>query len=248
MKKLLTFTASWCGPCKMLKPILQQLHDEGLIVWENHDIDQEPKFAQNFLVGSVPTLFFYEANGNVSHKESGFMPREKVLKLYYPNGDFKDVATVVAEAAPIDDVIIEDVVASEDDEAFVFSDEDFASLPDADETNESHPELDGAANGFVDVVLEAEDIFEAVLEAEDVVGVVLDAEDIIEVLLDDVEHVEDVVDVAQTGLKPKAVTDADNLILSFDFEEEPIVFDDEFSSEDLGNDTPDDVVNPDDLF
>jgi thioredoxin 1 len=204
MKKLLTFTASWCGPCKMLKPILQQLHDEGLIVWENHDIDQEPKFAQNFLVGSVPTLFFYEANGNVSHKESGFMPREKVLKLYYPNGDLKQDEVAIAKTAPVDDVIIEDVVASENNEAFVFSDEDFASLPDADEANESHPDLDGAANGFVDVT--------------------------------------------QTILKPKAVTDAENLILSFDFDEEPAVFDDEFSSEDLGNDTPDDVVDPDDLF
>jgi thioredoxin 1 len=203
MKKLLTFTASWCGPCKMLKPILQQLHDEGLIVWENHDIDENKQLAQDMGIKSVPTLLFYESD-RIAFTASGFMPREKVLKFYYPNGDFKDVTTIVAEAAPIDDFIIEDVVASEDDEAFVFSDEDFASLPDADEANESHPELDGAANGFVDV--------------------------------------------AQNTLKPKAVTDADNLILSFDFEEEPIVFDDEFSSEDLGNDTPDDVIDPEDLF
>jgi hypothetical protein len=175
-------------------------------------------------------MFFYNEDGSQGLMSSGFMPEEKILKLY---GYVEEV------------VIIEDVVASEDDEAFVFSDEDFASLPDADEANESHPDLDGAANGFVDVVLEAAEIVEAVLEAEDVVGVVLEAEDIVEVLLDDVEDVED---VAQNTFKPKAVTDADNLILSFDFEEEPIVFDDEFSSEDLGNDTPDDVVNPDDLF
>jgi len=224
MKKLLTFTATWCGPCKMLKPVLQQLHDDGLIVWENHDIDENKELAQDMGIKSVPTLLFYEGD-RIAFTASGFMPREKVLKFYYPNGDFKDVTAVVAEAAPIDEVIIEDVVASEDDEAFVFSDEDAKALPDADEANESHPELDGAANGVVDVVLEAEDI--------------------IEVLLDDVE---DVVDVAQTILKPKAVTDADNLILSFDFDEEPVLFDDEFSSEDLGNDTPDDVVNPDDLF
>lgn len=32
MKKILTFTASWCGPCKMLKPILAKLQDEGKIV------------------------------------------------------------------------------------------------------------------------------------------------------------------------------------------------------------------------
>ena len=140
---------------------------------------------------------------------SGFMPEEKILKLY---GYVEEV------------VIVENVVA-EGDEVFVFSDEDAKALPDADEANESHPELDGAASGVVDVVLEAEDI--------------------IEVLLDDVE---DVVDVAQTIFKPQAVTDADNLILSFDFDEEPVLFDDEFSSEDLGNDTPDDIVNPDDLF
>jgi thioredoxin 1 len=224
MKKILTFTASWCGPCKMLKPILQQLHDQGLIVWENHDIDENKQLAQDMGIKSVPTLLFYDGD-RIAFTASGFMPREKVLKFYYPNGDFKDVAPVVAEAAPVDEVIIEDVVASDDLEPVTFTDEDFESLPDANEANESHPQLDGAANGFVDVVLEAEDIVEA--------------------LLDDVE---DVVDVAQTILKPKAVTDAENLILSFDFDEEPAVFDDEFSSEDLGNDTPDDVVDPDDLF
>ena len=174
-------------------------------------------------------MFFYNEDGSQGLMSSGFMPEEKILKLY---GYVEEV------------VIIEDVVA-EDDEVFVFSDEDAKALPDADEANESHPDLDGAANGFVDVVLEAAEIVEAVLEAEDVVGVVLEAEDIVEVLLDDVEDVED---VAQNTFKPKAVTDADNLILSFDFEEEPVLFDDEFSSEDLGNDTPDDVVNPDDLF
>ena len=193
MKKLLTFTASWCGPCKMLKPILQQLHDDGLIVWDNYDIDENKNLATQMAVKSVPTLMFFDGN-TITHLGTGFMPKEKILQLYALN----------AEAAPVDDFIIEDVVASEDDEAFVFSDEDFASLPDADEANESHPDLDGAANGFVDV--------------------------------------------AQTTLKPKAVTDAENLILSFDFEEEPVLFDDEFSSEDLGNDTPDDVINPDDLF
>jgi thioredoxin 1 len=237
MKKLLTFTASWCGPCKMLKPVLQQLHDDGLIVWENHDIDENKQLAQDMGIKSVPTLLFYEGD-RIAFTASGFMPREKVLKFYYPNGDFKDVTPVVAEAAPIDEVIIEDVVASEDDEAFVFSEEDAKALPDADEANESHPELDGAANGVVDVVLEAEDIVEAILEAEDVVGVVLEADDVVDAILE----------TEQTILKPKAVTDADNLILSFDFDEEPVLFDDEFSSEDLGNDTPDDVVNPDDLF
>jgi thioredoxin 1 len=203
MKKLLTFTATWCGPCKMLKPILQQLHDEGLIVWENHDIDQEAKFAQNFLVSSVPTLLFYEADGNVSKKEVGFMPREKILKLYHPDKDFTSVQSII-ESTEVS--IVEDAV------------------------------------------LEVEPVVEAVLEAEAAVEVELVADEpIIPVLEETVVEDEPIVkEEAPVVVHHEPVTIIDLIDDTVVFD--GAVFEDEFSSEDLGNDTPEDVVDPEDLF
>ena len=216
MNTIKIFTKFWSEESKAILAIIEDLKQKNILSYENYDLDIYKDYGKQNKIKSIPTILVVDVDGyeiKRFEKESIELTEEFILNILNLEEVSKDI------------VIIEDVVASEDDEAFVFSDEDFASLPDADEANESHPELDGAANGFVDVVIEAEDI--------------------IEVLLDDVE---DVVDVAQTALKPKAVTDADNLILSFDFEEEPIVFDDEFSSEDLGNDTPDDVIDPEDLF
>jgi thioredoxin 1 len=194
MKKLLTFTATWCGPCKMLKPILEQLHHEGLIVWENHDIDENKELAQTMNIKSVPSLLFYE-NNEVTFTASGFMPREKVLKLYYPNGDFKETAPTIVE----------------------------------------------------DVVLEPEPVLEAVLEAEVVVEAELVADEAVEAVLEEVVEdeaiVQDEVPVV-VHKEPVRIIDLIDDTAIFD----GAVFDDEFSDEDLGNDTPEDVIDPEDLF
>jgi thioredoxin 1 len=195
MKKLLTFTATWCGPCKMLKPILQQLHDEGLIVWENHDIDENKELAQTMNIKSVPSLLFYE-NNEVTFTASGFMPREKVLKLYYPNGDFKETAPTIVE----------------------------------------------------DVVLEAEPVLEAVLEAEAVVEAELVADEAVVPVLEETVVEDEAIIQHEAPVvvhnEPVTIIDLIDDTVIFD----GAVFDDEFSSEDLGNDTPEDVVDPEDLF
>ena len=225
MKKIITFTSEWNSIGKKIVEFLSEQSKTQTFTWENYEFSDFRPFAKQYGVETPQTCLLID--NNVVLEKTNNTCDEKIFSYW-----------ISLFAAPIDEVIIEDVVASEDDEAFVFSEEDAKALPDADEANESHPELDGAANGFVDVVLEAEDIVEAVPEAEDGVGVVLEADDVVGAILE----------ADQTTLKPKAVTDADNLILSFDFEEEPVLFDDEFSSEDLGNDTPDDILDPEDLF
>lgn len=54
------FTAPWCGPCRMLRPVLEQLEaeNEGLTV-TRIDVDSFPEIAKEFQIMSVPTLFFY---------------------------------------------------------------------------------------------------------------------------------------------------------------------------------------------
>ena len=61
MKKLEYYSASWCSPCKMLKPIIQELKNDGLNI-EIIDIDQNPEKSSKNNVKSVPTIIIYKDN------------------------------------------------------------------------------------------------------------------------------------------------------------------------------------------
>ena len=77
MKTIKYFTASWCAPCKMFKPIMQQVASEGYHV-EFIDIDQSPGEATHFGIRSVPTCVIEEAGMEVS-RFSGAMSKDAVL-------------------------------------------------------------------------------------------------------------------------------------------------------------------------
>lgn len=60
MKKIVRFTASWCGPCKMLAKTLEQIKTD--IPIEVVDIDEQPELATEFGIRGVPTLVMVEDN------------------------------------------------------------------------------------------------------------------------------------------------------------------------------------------
>ena len=60
MKKVIRFTASWCGPCKMLEKTLQEI--ETNVPIEVIDIDEKPDVATEFGIRGVPTLVLMEDN------------------------------------------------------------------------------------------------------------------------------------------------------------------------------------------
>lgn len=73
---LIDFHASWCGPCQMLAPVIQDLEnsrDDFLV--GKIDVDREPFLAQQFSITVVPTLLLFK-NGIVVKRSSGFLPRE----------------------------------------------------------------------------------------------------------------------------------------------------------------------------
>ncbi|MBA3899843.1 MAG: thioredoxin, partial [Bacteroidetes bacterium] len=79
---LVDFYAEWCGPCKMLSPILQELaakiEDKAIII--KVDIDKNQQAATNFQVQGVPTLILFK-EGKVVWRQSGVVPLNQLEQL-----------------------------------------------------------------------------------------------------------------------------------------------------------------------
>lgn len=78
---LLDFWATWCGPCQMIAPHLEELarEREDITVCKV-DVDQEPGLAAQFGITSIPTLVVME-KGQVIQKALGFRPKDAIEKL-----------------------------------------------------------------------------------------------------------------------------------------------------------------------
>ena len=77
------FYATWCGPCKMIGPVLEELSQELEIKVVKVDVDEHLEIAKNFAIMSVPTILIYK-NNEIVDKLIGFMPKdelkEKIMK------------------------------------------------------------------------------------------------------------------------------------------------------------------------
>jgi len=79
---LIDFTAEWCGPCKMMKPILQELRQSigDKIRILKIDIDRSPAVSDAFGIQSVPTLMLIR-NRNILWRQSGVMQTSQLEKV-----------------------------------------------------------------------------------------------------------------------------------------------------------------------
>jgi thioredoxin 1 len=83
---LTDFWAEWCGPCKMIAPILEEIAEEyaGRIKITKMDVDQNNRMAMQFGVQSIPTLVLFK-NGQAVEQLVGAMPRERLLSRILPH-------------------------------------------------------------------------------------------------------------------------------------------------------------------
>ena len=78
---LLDFFASWCGPCRMVSPILDEIAEEREDIKVcKVDIDQQPELASRFRVMSVPTLMVMK-NGQIMEQSIGAKPKHQILAM-----------------------------------------------------------------------------------------------------------------------------------------------------------------------
>ena len=83
---MVDFTAVWCGPCKMLDPVVEELAED----WADQvkvvklDVDDNPNLAMQYQVMGVPTLMLFQ-NGQPSQRITGYQPKDRIVKTFSPH-------------------------------------------------------------------------------------------------------------------------------------------------------------------
>ena len=79
---MIDFYAEWCGPCRMLAPLVDQLAGDydGKVLVGKVNVDEEPELARRFGVMSIPTLVVME-KGEIKNRATGYRPKDEILEL-----------------------------------------------------------------------------------------------------------------------------------------------------------------------
>lgn len=78
---LVDFWATWCGPCRMIAPILEQIAEERPDIKVcKVDVDEQSELATQFQIMTIPTLMVFK-DGQMTQRVSGALPKEQILAL-----------------------------------------------------------------------------------------------------------------------------------------------------------------------
>ena len=79
---LVDFWASWCGPCRMLSPVVDELSAEyaGRVKFGKVNVDEQPRLAMNYSVESIPTLMLFK-DGRAVNRSVGVVPKSSIEQM-----------------------------------------------------------------------------------------------------------------------------------------------------------------------
>ena len=79
---LVDFWASWCGPCRMLSPVVDELAEQydGKVKFGKVNVDEQPRLAMNYSVQSIPTLLLFK-DGRPVNKSVGVVPKSSIEQM-----------------------------------------------------------------------------------------------------------------------------------------------------------------------
>ena len=80
------FWAPWCGPCKMLSPVLEEVEKElgEKVQFLKMNVDENPVTSQTYKISSIPTVIIFK-NGEVANTLVGFRPKQEIVGLIQNN-------------------------------------------------------------------------------------------------------------------------------------------------------------------
>ena len=80
MKKILYFSAGWCGPCKMLGPIMESVSDQ--VNYQKIDVDNNQELSIKYGVRNIPTLVLVDGSGSELNRSTGVMQKQQIIDFY----------------------------------------------------------------------------------------------------------------------------------------------------------------------
>ena len=79
---ILYFSAPWCGPCKVMSPLMEQMEKQGKIKMKKINVDYDASMPQKYNIKSVPTMVLTDLDGNEIKRKTGNMSEVQIMEFY----------------------------------------------------------------------------------------------------------------------------------------------------------------------
>lgn len=80
MKKILYFSAAWCGPCRTLGPIMESV--SGQVNYQKVDVDTDRQLSMKYGIRNIPTLVLIDGEGNELGRKVGLQQKQQIIDFY----------------------------------------------------------------------------------------------------------------------------------------------------------------------